>query len=103
VSDKTLDLGYWRKHPDLHGYIVNRFADGMDECQQIDMTEEDITATIEAIKAGNLPKTEGFFFGASTNDPEQQEEAVAIFTQALKWRVTKEKLVFRSVYYRASW
>lgn len=103
VREKTLDLGYWRKHPDLHGYIVNSLADGVDECQQIDMTEEDIAATIEAIKAGHLPKTEGFFFGASTNDPDQQEEAVAIFTQALKWLVTKENLVSRSVYYRASW
>jgi hypothetical protein len=28
LSSKTLDLGYWRKHPNLHGYIVQTFADG---------------------------------------------------------------------------
>ena len=23
VTDKNLELGYWREHPDLHGFIVN--------------------------------------------------------------------------------
>ena len=27
VSNKILDLGYWRKHANLHGYIVDRFAE----------------------------------------------------------------------------
>jgi hypothetical protein len=32
LRSKTLELGYWRKHPNLHGYIVQTFADGTDEC-----------------------------------------------------------------------
>jgi len=32
VKEHILELGYWRKHPNLHGYIVQTFADGKDEC-----------------------------------------------------------------------
>ena len=31
LTEKTLELGYWRKHPNLHGYIVKTFAEGVDE------------------------------------------------------------------------
>lgn len=34
VEEKIVRLGYWRKHPNLHGYIVKTFADDVDECQQ---------------------------------------------------------------------
>ena len=27
LGSKALDLGYWRKHPNLHGYLVQAFAD----------------------------------------------------------------------------
>jgi hypothetical protein len=32
-GDRDREVGYWRKHPDLHGYIVETFADGVDACQ----------------------------------------------------------------------
>ena len=35
LRSKTLELGYWRKHPNLHGYIVQTFVGGKDECQEI--------------------------------------------------------------------
>ena len=37
LQTKVLELGYWRKHPNLHGYIVQEFADGVDECQRGDL------------------------------------------------------------------
>ena len=35
IESMDVDLGYWRKHADLHGYIVKTFAKGVDECQKI--------------------------------------------------------------------
>ncbi len=36
VEAKTLMLGYWRKHPDLHGYIVLPDAfTGADESRSV--------------------------------------------------------------------
>ena len=53
---KVLSLGYWRKHPDLHGFIVKTFANGKDECQRIDLTGEDLIKIIEAVKSNTLQK-----------------------------------------------
>jgi len=40
------ELVYWRKHPDLHGFIVTTFADGVDNCQQIWLSDNDIETII---------------------------------------------------------
>ncbi len=83
VTDVTIDLGYWRKHPDLHGYIVRTFAGGVDECQEIPLSADDLRKIIAAIKAKQLPHTEGFFFGAS--DGSEDAESIEIFERALAW------------------
>src|ERR1017187_8740373 len=49
-----------------HGYIVQTFADGLDECQNIDLGVPDrIRTIIAAVKARELPDTTGFFFRVS--------------------------------------
>ena len=103
VKGMTLEVGYWRKHPNLHGYIVDTFAGGVDECQDIELSSEDITKTIEAIKSRNLPHTEGFFFGRSSMDDAEMQEDIAILSRALTWLDTPEKGASRSIVYRASW
>lgn len=101
LESKTLRLGYWRKHPNLHGYIVNTFADGVDKCRQIDLSDDDIEKIIEAVARDDLPHTEGFFFGES--DGSEKDETLRIFKAALEWLRTEEQGVWRSVSYRASW
>jgi hypothetical protein len=103
VRSRTLELGYWRKHPNLHGYIVQTFADGKDECQTIHLDPDDIRTIVAAVQAGNLPCTTGFFFGSSDTSPERIAEDIRIFEKALAWLQTEESPVFRSVIYRASW
>lgn len=83
VKGVTLELGYWRKHPDLHGYIVQNFADGVDDCKPIWLSADHIRQIIQAIKDKKLPKTEGFFFGES--DGSEDAESIEIFEKALKW------------------
>jgi len=104
LRSKTLELGYWRKHPNLHGYIVQTFAGGKDECQEIYLgAPERIRTIIAAIKADELPDTTGFLFGVSDPSDERMEEDIAIFERALAWLETDEPGIFRSVRYRASW
>lgn len=103
VSGKTYDLGYWRKHPNLHGYIVKTFANGVDECQDIELDQENLTWLIAAIRSGDLPHTQGFFFGASRMDQEEMENDLSVFTRALLWLQAREDGTTRSVVYRASW
>ena len=97
------DLGYWRKHPNLHGFIVETFADGRDECQEIGLSAADIKTIIRAIEARQLPETTGFFFGKSDGDPERIAEDIRLFEAALNWLETNENGVWRSVTYQASW
>jgi hypothetical protein len=98
-------LGYWRKHPNLHGYIVQTFAEGRDECQEIELSLEDLEKIIEAIKAKELPKTEGFFFGSS--DGSETEEDLEIFAKAVVWLThlnpAHTRKYWYTVIYHASW
>lgn len=126
LSTKTLDIGYWRKHANLHGFIVNTFADGNDECQKIDLTEEDLHNIIVAIEndAFYEERTEGFFFGRSYfpgekdqwgSYEEQKEQDLKIFRSALEWKKNAAPgsgewgtddfkfPEYRSVYYQSSW
>ncbi len=83
VKSHRLRLGQWRKHPNLHGYIVENFAEGEDECQEIQLEDTDIRQILQAIKDNALPFTEGFFFGES--DGSEKQEDIEIFTKALEW------------------
>lgn len=101
IRAKILCLGYWRKHPDLHGYIVNTFAGGVDNCAQIDLDEAAIEKIIDAVARDELPHTVGFFFGAT--DGTEKAESLRILDAALTWLRTKDDRTFRTVFYRASW
>lgn len=101
IKKIIVELGYWRKHPDLHGFIVKAFAAGDDDCEPICLDDSDINAIIAAIKEDRLPHTEGFFFGDS--DCSAKDASITIFSKALKWLQTKDDNSSRTVYYRASW
>jgi hypothetical protein len=105
VDEMELRLGYWRKHPNLHGFIVQTFADGVDECQEIELSVKQCREIIQAVKEKRLPKTTGFFFGES--DGSEDEETIEIFEKAIKWVSDtppdeKQKSI-RSIVYQASW
>lgn len=103
IDSVNVELGYWRKHPNLHGYIVETFANGVDECQDIGLNEDDIEKIINAIKAKELPETTGFFFGVSSGDDEERAFDIETFERALKWLKTDAPNQWRYVVYRASW
>lgn len=103
LTEKQIELGYWRKHPNLHGFIVKTFAKEIDDCKEIELDEQDIDTIISAIKEKLLPYTEGFYFGKSENSEEEKEQDIKIFDEAKKWLLTKEKGVSKSIVYQASW
>lgn len=109
VEEVRVALGYWRKHANLHGYIVATFAEGEDNCQEIELDIDNLKQLLEVVKnPTQMPKTTGFFFGESANDQEQIDEDVAILTKAVGFLAAAdvkqdEQSVWRSVLYRASW
>jgi hypothetical protein len=106
VTSYNLDLGYWRKFAPLHQYIVKVFADGVDECQPIDLSADDCRRIATALRDGGLPDNEdcgGFFFGSPEFWDEYKAEAedhAKIFDNAAEW---VESNSWNSVTYQASW
>lgn len=101
IKEVILELGYWRKHPNLHGFIVETFAEGVDECQEISLQMEDLQKTLAAVKADKLPKTDGFFFGVS--DASDRKASIEILERGIEWLGKKKDGVSKSVVYQASW
>lgn len=91
-------LAQWRKHPNLHGYIVRTYAAGVDECQRIALDANQIEAILAASEADQLPTTTGFFFGASRE--EDKADTAEQLRRVLGWMREHPDT---KVYYRASW
>ena len=99
-------IAYWRKHPNLHGFIVETFAGGNDNCQDIELDISQLQTIIEAVKANALPKTEGFFFGVSNGDEAELQDDLEQLGKAVSWLTPlhkQEEQAWYSVIYRASW
>lgn len=76
------EIAYWRKHPNLHGWMerlwnskgrpgVERYstnADVMFNGVELELTYDDILQLEHDIKNGLLPPTRGFFFGDPSDD-----------------------------------
>ena len=100
LKTKTFELGYRRKHPNLHGYIVGAFADA-DNCQAIALEAGDIEKIIDAVARNNLPHTEGFFFGQSAGTAKESD--LKTLRASIKWLRTEDCSAHRTLHYRASW
>jgi hypothetical protein len=68
--EDSAELSYWRKHPDLHGWMeaLYRSKGGTDEVfnlSTVRLDGADLDALEAAVKGKQLPLTMGFFFGKS--------------------------------------
>lgn len=79
------ELAYWRKHPNLQGFMENLWeskgrpsfnedenAGGLGlsdfNCVPVELTYEDLDTLEDAIVNDTLPATNGFFFGSDSDD-----------------------------------
>ena len=79
-TETSYQIGYFRKFNALHSYIVEKFANGIDNCQDIYLYKEDVeqikkvlddvlNAHQQVEKAKELlPTQSGFFFGGTDYD-----------------------------------
>ena len=84
---ELLDLSYWRKNWTLHEYIVKTFAAGVDECQPITLTRDNLEKVVAELP---IPK-------------DHRKDDRKVFTKALHWLLTAEEGKPREVVYQASW
>ena len=97
------EVHYWRKHPNLHGWMENLYRDkGGDKHSDFNgecvvLTEFDLEILEEDIKNNNLPDTSGFFFGESANNDEENENDLLFVTKA------REAIAEGKTIYYTSW
>ncbi len=88
--EDSMELAYWRKHPNLEGFMSELYYEkgGEDEfnCAEVELTLEDLDALEETLDESALPETTGFFFGANADDhyAEQDREFIREARAAIK-------------------
>jgi hypothetical protein len=75
---KPVEIAYWRKHPNLHGWMEQLWRDQQYQAQptdavdpesdtfnnvELELTRKDIDRLEQCILENRLPVTRGFFFG----------------------------------------
>lgn len=87
-GEKT-ELAYWRKHPNLQGWMENLWHSkgcpnahedkdiaGLSDfnCVPVELTKEDLDGLEQALDSNNLPETVGFFFGNNSDSMYRQQD-----------------------------
>jgi hypothetical protein len=104
-NNKT-EIAYWRKHPNLQGWMENLWnskgcpnahEDNIDEfnCIPVNLTKEDLDSLEQALDSNSLPETAGFFFG-SNSDSEYRQQDVEFIAAARKALDNGLKVVYDS-------
>ena len=99
--EKLEELHYWRKHPDLHGWMEQLYVEkgGSNPDFNLDpvlLTADDLDKLEASIRGKQLPETSGFFFGDS--DGSECDDDLAFVAKA------REAIgEGRTVFYLAYW
>jgi hypothetical protein len=76
---KPREIAYWRKHPNLHGWMEDLYRKRGGDAEtfngvELELTWEDLELLEEDIKNVRLPYTTGFFFGDNSDDYYRAED-----------------------------
>jgi hypothetical protein len=98
---KPIEIAYWRKHPNLHGWMEQlyreRGGEGDFNGDELELTREDIDSLEQTILDGDLPATSGFFFGDAADDY-YREQDLAFVKEA-----RAQLFLGLKVFYNSSW
>lgn len=95
------EIAYWRKHPNLHGWMhrlwASRGNSGEFNGDELELTWEDLDRLEQDIRNKKLPGTSGFFFGSDADD-EYREDDLKFVREA-----KAEAFLGLKVFYNSSW
>ena len=99
--EKPREIAYWRKHPNLHGWMHKlwneRGHDGDFNGDELELTFEDLDRLEYVVKHKELPGTTGFFFGNDSDDYYRDQDLE--FIRTARSELTQGMRVF----YNSSW
>jgi len=109
---ETREIAYWRKHPNLHGWMQRLWVRKTNEAGIVDddpdragefngveleLTWDDLEQLEQDIRDKNLPNTSGFFFGNDADDHYREHDLK--FVREAK----AEAFLGLKVFYNSSW
>lgn len=88
VLCETEEIHYWRKHPNLQGWMEELYYEKGGEspefnCVNVQLTWEDLEKLEQDLKEDSLPETCGFFFGGNS-DEEYKVETLEFVEKGLE-------------------
>lgn len=104
--DRPRELAYWRKHPNLHGWMaqlwVKREGNALRDTNnfngiELELSWNDLDDLERVIKKRKLPETSGFFFGNNA-DKHYYHDDLAFIRKA-----KAETFMGLKVFYNSSW
>lgn len=100
-QEDTRELAYWRKHPNLHGWMRQLWEikgnSGDFNGDELELTWEDLEHLEQAVTHRQLPPTGGFFFGRDADEEYHQDDLA--FIKAAR----AELFLGLKVFYNSSW
>ena len=98
---KPREIAYWRKHPNLHGWMQQLWNEqghtGDFNGDELELTWEDLDRLEHVVEHQELPGTSGFFFGNDADDHYREQDLKFI-------REAKAELFMGlKVFYNSSW
>lgn len=105
---ESIEIGYWRKANQIHGWFVNYCQDGIDNCATYYISKEDLktlcsvceNVLLEPERAEELlPTQSGFFFGPTEYD-EYYFQDIKDTIEICKWALAQDFDYFE---YESSW
>jgi hypothetical protein len=98
---KPREIAYWRKHPNLQGWMRKLWeakgGKGEFNGDELELTSDDIDMLEEDVLSGHLPTTSGFFFGNPADEYYRQQD-LKFISQA-----RAELFCGLRVFYNSSW
>jgi hypothetical protein len=98
---KPREIAYWRKHPNLHGWMrrlwESKGNEGGFNGDELELTYEDLERLELDVIAGTLPSTSGFFFGNDANEHYREQDLEFIKN------ARAELFMGLKVFYNSSW
>ena len=98
---KPREIAYWRKHPNLHGWMrrlwESKGNSGDFNGDELELTWQDLDELEQAVMHGQLPGTTGFFFGDDSD--EHYRESDLEFVRNAR----AELFLGLKVFYNSSW
>ena len=99
--NKPRQLAYWRKHPNLHGWMDRLYRErggkGDFNGDELELTAEDLDQLEYDVLNNRLPPTSGFFFGEGADDYYRDSDLK--FIQEAR----AEMFLGLKVFYNSSW